>query len=177
MAQALRRILIPLAGGVLGYFAETVHRRAGVWTLPNDGPMPLWVALVYALGIAFLSEGFRLFERRQPPLKVTRGRAAIEALLLIAMFLLPPLLYRHEWLLTALTSAYVFARLVRSSDPGDATVLAAVVIADYLLERALVDAGLYRYSVTTLAMPLWLGCVWGAMALSLRRIFRYLHLR
>jgi hypothetical protein len=157
----VKRVLLPLAGGVLGYFAESVHRRAGVWTLPNDGPMPLWVALVYALGIALLSEGFRRFPR-------VRARLAIEVPLLVVLFLLPPLLFRHPLVLTAIAGVYVTIRLLVARAPGDLTLALAVAAADLALEYGLVSAGLYRYWGATI--PLWLAPLWAAMALSLRRV-------
>jgi Protein of unknown function (DUF2878) len=160
-------------GGLIGYFAESVHRRAGVWTLPGDGPMPLWVAGVYALGIALLSEGFRRFELRHE-LRLSRRRAAAEAALLSGLFLLPPLLHQNEWLLLAVSTAYLAGRLAVGRAEGDVAVAVAVAAADLAIERSLIAAGLFRYAHATHAIPLWLAPLWGGMAISLRRIFQWM---
>lgn len=103
-------------------------------------------------------------------------RAALaNAALVVAGFLLPPLLHAHELILTLVAVAVLAARLAVDRAPGDALVLAAVVISDLLIEGGLIAAGFFRYAHASLGpFPLWLAPLWGGLGLALRRLFRRL---
>jgi hypothetical protein len=167
-----KSLTLAAAGAVLGTLAETVHHRAGVWTLPDGGALPAWIALAYFAGLLAAFEGLRRFERRQARALVPAPRAvALEALLFVALFLAPPLLHPHERLLTALAIAYLAARLVWFRAPGDVAVALAVAAADAALERALIGGGLFRYAHASLGpLPLWLVPLWAGLGLGLRRL-------
>src|SRR5262249_9592771 len=114
------QVLLPVFGGVVGYFAETVHRRAGVWSRASQGAMPLWIAFAYGLALFVLPDGLRRFERRYPGAVVpNRRQRALEFLVLVGLFLAPPPFYRHELLLTLVAVGWLVARLSVSRSAGD----------------------------------------------------------
>jgi hypothetical protein len=168
----VRAVVVAALGALVGTLAERVHRRAGVWELPDGGPLPPWVTLAYFVGLYAAALAFRRFERGRA-LSVPPARAAAEALFVLALFGAPPLLHAHEARLAALASAVLVARLLVERAPGDVAVAFAVAGADVALEGGLVAAGLFRYREAAAPLPLWLAPLWGAIGLGLRRLFRF----
>jgi hypothetical protein len=165
----VRLALLAIAGGLLGYLAETVHRAAGVWVLPEGAGLPLWIIPVYAVALYGAGLGFARVDRN-----LGKVHPVVEALLLGALFGLPPLLHTHEILLTAVATATLFGRLAVHRRPGDLGVVVAVIAADLVVEGALVATGFFRYANAAYApLPLWLAPLWGGLGLSLRRLFRF----
>jgi len=166
-----RAVLVAAAGAVLGFLAESVHRRAGVWVLTGGGSLPLWIGPVYFAGLLGAVLALARFERRRPG-ALGRPNLVFEAALLVALFLAPPLLHQHELRLAGLALAVLVARQPEARAPGDVTVALLVAAADLGIEGALVAADLFRYRNASLGpFPLWLAPLWAAMAPSLRRIF------
>jgi hypothetical protein len=169
-----RSVVLAAIGALCGFLAETVHRRAGVWTLPGGGGMPLWVAAVYFGGLLGAALASRRFEAARG-LRVGPRALAVEAALACGWFLLPPLLHRHEELLATLATAGVAARLLFLGRRGDLAVIAFVVVVDTAVEGTLVTLGWFRYAEAAYApLPLWLAPLWAGLGLSLRRIIRAL---
>src|SRR5438477_11826711 len=96
-----RAVLLAAAGAALGFAAEVVHRRAGVWVLDAGGAMPAWVALIYFAGLLSAALAFR----RLPRVRVAPDRLLVEAALVAAAFLAPIALHEHEFALLAVTLA------------------------------------------------------------------------
>jgi hypothetical protein len=167
-AAWVRAIAVAAIGAGLGFCAETVHRAAGVWTLPGGGAMPAWVAIVYFAGLYGAVTVLGRIPARRPS-----GRAvALEALLAVALFLAPPLAHAHELFLAAAATAFVAVRLVGFRAPGDVAVALGLAGADLIIEGTLVAAGLYHYENAAFGpLPLWLPALWAGLALSLRRLF------
>jgi hypothetical protein len=171
-----RSLATAAVGALIGWLAESVHRRAGVWSLPGGGPMPAWVALAYFVGLLGASEALCRFEQRHPgALALGPTRVGAEALGVVVLFLAPPLLHDSEQLLLGLAVAWLAARLVWLRAPGDLAVALGVAGADVVFESALTAARLFRYQHASLGpLPSWLFPLWGGLALGLRRLFAYL---
>ena len=169
-----RSVGLAAIGALAGFLAETVHRRAGVWTLPGGGGMPLWVAAVYFAGLLLAIEASRRFEATRG-LRVGPRALAVETGLAAGWFLLPPLLHRHELPLAALALVAIAARLLAFGRRGDLAVVAFVVLVDTAVEGTLVALGWFRYTNAAYApLPLWLAPLWAGLGMSLRRILRAL---
>jgi hypothetical protein len=169
----LRFLVIAFLGGICGFLAELVHLRAGVWTLPEGTAPPWWIGIVYFLGIFAAGLAFSGIERyTRYRLSVSLSILCLEGLLFAALFLAPPLLYRHEGILAAIALAYLALRLLFFRAPGDPVVAATAMAVDFALESALVAASLYHYPCARwMHLPLWLAPLWGGLALGLRRLF------
>src|SRR5262249_12209613 len=59
----LRTVILAAVGALVGTLAETVHHRAGVWTLPRGGPLPAWITIVYFFGLLGAFFGMQRFEK------------------------------------------------------------------------------------------------------------------
>jgi hypothetical protein len=167
-----RAVFLAAGGAVLGFVAEILHRRAGVWVLDTGGAMPAWVGLVYFLGLLGAALALRAFERGHPgALPLGPDRLLVEAALLAAAFVAPIALHRHELALLTLTLVYLAVRLGLARAPGDVAVALAVAAADTVVEGGLVSAGLYHYPHASLGpLPLWLPPLWAGLGLGLRRL-------
>lgn len=167
----LRVIAVAALGGPLGLLAETVHQRAGVWSLQAGPALPWWIAVVYGLALAAAGLFFTALERGGGErLVVSPGVLAAEVLLLALLFLAPVALRDHELTLTGLALVYVGARLLCFRAPGDLLAAAMPALFDVALEAGLVSAAIYRYPTSRFALPLWLLPLWAGLSLSLRRL-------
>jgi len=167
-----RLLILALVGSLLGFLAESIHQRAGVWTPAQGSGLPLWITAVYLVGLGLAGFAFSLLERRLPPRILTQKTLMLEVMLLGALFLLPPLLHCRELLLLLVATAYLLARLLLIRWPGDLLVAAFAIALDLIIEGTLVSFSLYSYAnAQWLPLPLWLAPLWGCLGLGLRRIF------
>ena len=169
----VRLCALALVGAFLGFGAETIHQRAGVWILPDKAAQPWWIVGVYFVALLSAGVAFSWYERRiQPALSVSRSSLAVEVALFLALFLSPPFLHSHEITLTVAASSYLALRLVFFRRRGDLAVVIGVICLNLAVELALVSANLYAYSTAQwLPVPLWLAPLWGGLGLGLRRFF------
>lgn len=169
----LRLPLLACLGAFLGFGAETIHQRAGVWVLPEGAGQPWWIVIVYFFGILAAGFAFSWYER-QPTraLCVPRAHLLVEILLFFALFLCPPLLHTHELVLTGVSACFLTVRLAFFRRPGDLAVVIGIISLNLAVELALVSAELYAYSTAQwLPVPLWLAPLWGGLGLGLRRFY------
>ena len=171
----LRLSVLALVGSILGFGAEMLHLRAGVWVLPGEAGLPWWIVPVYFSGLLTIGLLFLVIERRGGRrLSVSRVTLLLEVLLLLALFICPVLLHRHELLLTAVAAACLVARLLLFRAPGDLKVAILAMVADLAVESSLLASSLFAYSnARWLPVPLWLAPLWGAVGLGLRRLFLF----
>lgn len=168
-----RLLVVALIGAVLGYVAETIHKSAGVWVLPDDAGLPVWISVVYFFGIIGAGFAFVWFERRQKVFTpFSTSTLMVEGGLFAALYLAPPLLHNHEVVLTIVASAYLLVRLGFFREKGDIAVAVFAMAADFVLEFALAAAAPFDYSnAQWMPLPLWLAPLWGGLGLGLRRFF------
>ena len=169
----LRLPMLALVGASLGFGAETIHQRAGVWVLPDGAAQPWWIVGVYFVALLGAGAAFGWYEGRlQSTLSLTRTIVVAEVALFVTLFLWPPLLHNHEITLTIVASSYLLFRLLVFRHRGDLTVVVAVVCLNLALELTLIAANLYDYTTAQwLPVPLWLAPLWGGLGLGLRRLF------
>src|SRR5206468_2453170 len=82
-----RLAIVSIVGGVVGFAAEWVHRRAGVWVLPNGAGLPFWIIPVYAACLFAAGLAFARVDRSAP--RPSMREALIESACFLALFAAP----------------------------------------------------------------------------------------
>ena len=163
-----RLIPIALAGCLLGFGLEMVHRAAGVWVLDRPALGLLWIAPIYFLGIVAVVDLLGRFGHLGRPISV--ATVITEATILGLLFASPPIFYQFELLFAVLILCYLVLRLALFAAPRDVWVALTVVGLDLVIEGVLLVLGVFHYANADFApVPLWLAPLWGAAALGLRR--------
>jgi hypothetical protein len=170
-----RLVALAALGAILGTFAEAAHQKAGVWVLGNGLTFPGWIAAVYFIALLGAGVGLnRIEDALAPRPEVSATSVVVEVILFAVLFLLPPILHRHELLLAMIAAGYVLVRLALFRARGDVTVAAVLAASDLVIELCLAAASFYRYAnAALLPVPLWLAPLWAGLALGLRRFFLF----
>jgi hypothetical protein len=166
-----RFFMLVTCASVAGVVGEMLHLQAGVWVPMRAIGSFWWIFPVYFVGLILAGRFFLEVERRvrQKP-ALSRSALAIEVCCFLALFWMPPLLHTHELVLTVIAVAYLALRLLLFRKAGDLVVAAFSVVADLTIESSLVVLGVYHYPNSEwVAVPLWLGPLWGGLGLGIRR--------
>ncbi len=170
-----RLFLVALIGAICLYFAELIHRWAGIWQLTDRISTTWWIIVVYFFVLNFLGIIFYQINRYISfPVKLSSKHVIIEIVIMSLTFSVPSMFPSNELLAAIPLFVYILIRLINYRIRGDIVVFFTAIIVDYVVEGLLIANSFYTYQCAQYTpLPLWSPFLFGGIGISLRRVLRF----
>ncbi len=171
----LKLFSLSLIGSIAAYFGEMAHEWAGIWKLSNTIAATGWIPVVYFFCLCITGIIFYLVDRHfKSAISITLFKGVIEVIYLLIIFVIPMIFITQGEIAALILLCFLLYRLIYDRASGDIWIVCSVILIDHTVELILINFLFYHYQHPAyFSLPIWLAPFWGAMGISLRRLFSH----